>query len=140
MPHSSVAFSAIHNFCSTLSPANLVGFCSHGRSFVIYAPCHRYTLCNTLKLIRNKVQRRCRICPSNAVVMTAGCAGSFMLSVAFAVFLQCTPPRCKRENVGHAGSRSKIVGVVWGFSKKFAETKICRQRRDSNPRRETLVD
>ena len=109
-------------------------------SQIYFAPCHRYTLCNTLKLIRKKVQRRCRICPSKAVVMTAGCAGSFMLSVAFAVFLQCTPPRCKRENVGHAGSRSKIVGVVWGFSKKFAETKICRQRRDSNPRRETLVD
>ena len=47
-----------------------------------------------------------------------------MLSVAFAVFLQCTPPRCKRENVGHAGSRSKIVGVVWGFSKNFTGTKI----------------
>ena len=109
-------------------------------SQIYFAPCHRYTLCNTLKLIRKKVQRRCRICPSKAVVMTAGCAGSFMLSVAFAVFFQCTLPRCKRENVGHAGSRSKIVGVVWGFSKKFAETKICRQRRDSNPRRETLVD
>ena len=88
---------------------NLLGLCSHGRSFVIYAPCHRYTLCNTLKLIRNKVQRRCRICPSNAVVMTAGCAGSFMLSVTFAVFLQCTPPRCKVNMTGDSPPRCKVT-------------------------------